>query len=62
MFDHFVFDIVFILKCKSENGNRVILTDPTVFNPNPSSSLIDTVLCDGGHWSRDLQEVVVAVA
>ena len=34
MFDLFVFDIVFVLKCKNENGKGVSRPIPTVFNPN----------------------------
>ena len=33
VFDLFVFDIVFVLKCKSENDKGVIPTDPDRFQP-----------------------------
>ena len=33
VFDHSIFDIVFVLKCKKRNGNRAIPTDRTVFQP-----------------------------
>ena len=63
MFSLFVFDIVFVLKCKSENGNGVIPTDPDRFQPYEGQYPIQKILmvedCDGTPCDISLLSIFV---